>query len=340
MFHAGGHKGVNTRGRASGFSRHYPNFLSHPDWKAPLRCGILFCTFSCILFVIGVILTWLGVHDVFGESVPITGPILLAVGGLMLLLAVRQFYMAHTRKKAQLKAAAGKDPAHTVITAVGEHDDENEFSEGGDLNRNKYPDALDEHECAPLDDSSDKPPMSSGGYYDHNALNSSCGEPLISGGYGWPPVPLQSPYYSMAMMVYKDPTLTYGPFVSAHGHSETCSAGPVVALGTDLSAYGREEQAGAAACGGSPIENVDMAVLETPSTTLHQQQYLASNASSPPPSTDSAAGQECLRIFPSDYLTSYQRSAGATSSANVGISSFPNSTAFMMIRTLEVQETI
>lgn len=45
-----------------------------------------------------------GVHDVFGESVPITGPILLAVGVLMLLLAFRQFYMAHVRKRAHRKA--------------------------------------------------------------------------------------------------------------------------------------------------------------------------------------------------------------------------------------------
>ncbi|GFR98634.1 hypothetical protein ElyMa_004507000 [Elysia marginata] len=108
MFHAGGHKGA-TRGRSSGFSRHYPGLLSHHDWKQPLRCGILFCSISSILFVIGVILTWLGsrrVHDVFGESVPITGPILLAVGGLMLLLAFRQFYIARQRQIAAKKLMA------------------------------------------------------------------------------------------------------------------------------------------------------------------------------------------------------------------------------------------
>ncbi|KAK6999296.1 hypothetical protein BgiMline_008933 [Biomphalaria glabrata] len=91
-------------GFSSGLGRKYPNSLNHADWKAPLRCGFLFCTFSCVLFVIGVILTWLGVHDVFGETVPITGPILLFVGGLMLLLAARQFYLAHTRKKLSCKS--------------------------------------------------------------------------------------------------------------------------------------------------------------------------------------------------------------------------------------------
>ncbi|XP_059173112.1 uncharacterized protein LOC131953767 isoform X2 [Physella acuta] len=317
MFHAGGHKCVNTRGRASGISRHYPNFLNHPDWKAPLRCGILFITVSCILFVIGVILTWLGVHDVFGESVPITGPILLAVGVLMLLLAVRQFYLAQIRKKAHKKVLAGKGPGHAVITAITEQDEEQDLSEDADLNQNKYLDTMDDH------DPTGKQPE---GYYDHNGAPMSCAEPLLSGGYVWPPVAIQSPYYSMAMMVYKDPALTYGPFISAPVPLESCSAGPAVATGSD-SVPG---EAGALCCG---APHGDTAVLETTSTTLHQQSR-STSPSSPAPTADS----DCLRIFPSDYLSSYQRTPGGSTSP--GISSLPNPTAFMMIRTLEVQETI
>ncbi|XP_005108045.1 uncharacterized protein LOC101851672 isoform X2 [Aplysia californica] len=406
MFHAVGHN-VNARGRSSGLSRHYPHFLGHADWKAALRCGILFCTTACILFVIGVILTWLGVHDVFGESVPITGPILLAVGGLMLLLALRQFYIAHSRKRAQKKALA-KGAAKKAVP--GADDEEGAALADDDAAKDKG--SVDDLNDVAYDETCEKPPLIAGGY---GELGGGVGS---SGGYYWPAASAQAAITSMAMMVYKDPALTYGPFLSA-AHAHSADAYTASSLGVALpllSAAGSSNGAlinpdgagpsgsyqgvsplspaslpgaslpgssfpgamaqgpissgdgssgggviapcassptnliGAQTSSGSSVPQGETAVLPTTSTTTLQQQNLHSDPQSCSPSgagdsaphtlTPKSSAPDPQRIFPSDYLMAYQRSQSSGTSANAGISNLPKPTAFMMLRTLELQETI
>uniref|UniRef100_A0A0B6ZBQ1 Uncharacterized protein n=1 Tax=Arion vulgaris TaxID=1028688 RepID=A0A0B6ZBQ1_9EUPU len=333
MFHAGGHKGVASRGRASGFSRHYPNFLSHVDWKSPLRCGILFCTFSCILFVIGVILTWLGVHDVFGESVPITGPILLAVGGLLLILALRQFYVAHVRKKAHNLALQNKELGEATIAAITDNDEHDFNNEDGYTHKCGLEDPN-----ADIDDCCEKPSLTSRGCCNPDAITSSCGDTLNVGGYVWPPVPILNPYYSMAMMVYKDAILTYGSRVSARGLTETNSTGPVVATGVDMCEVSDSSRQDVFGGPTSPLlpQQRNTAIMDTPSTTLQQQSQFISSL----PTSIIGSRQETSKIFPADYLTPHQRKHNVRTNASAGISNLPNRTAFMMLRTLELQETI
>ncbi|KAK0040243.1 hypothetical protein Bpfe_030332 [Biomphalaria pfeifferi] len=334
-------------GFSSGLGRKYPNSLNHADWKAPLRCGFLFCTFSCVLFVIGVILTWLGirrsVHDVFGETVPITGPILLFVGGLMLLLATRQFYLAHTRKRLSCKSPVDKEQGQgqTVVTATTDHDDDQDFSESANLNKKTYRDNEDDHDEG-HDDIGEHAPLNKPSYYDHATTASPCNEALISGGgYVWSPGTVQSPYLSMAMMVHKDPALTYGPFISATSglaHTDSYNPGLLAADVSDTTA----EQGAVAACGRTLPRQASLgtAVLETVSTTLRPPQATTASSSSPADTAASSCQPDVHRIFPSDYLNQYQRNASSPNPATVGISSLPSSTAFMMIRTLELQETI
>ncbi|KAH9502300.1 hypothetical protein Btru_073372 [Bulinus truncatus] len=231
---------------------------------------------------------------------------------------------------------------------MADHEEDQEFSESANLNKKKYHDGVNYHDDDAPDDIGEKSPLNSGAYYDQNVASSSCNEPLIGvGGYAWPQVSVQSPYLSMAMMVYKDPALTYGPFISAPLlPSETCTAGPVVVVSGSDMAVSRGEQHPLTA-GGKPLPaqlSIDTAILETTSTTLHQSQAAASASgySQIDAAVLPASGQQdCVRIFPSDYLNQYhQRSGVNPSSASAGISSLPNSTAFMMIRTLELQETI
>ncbi|BFZ07379.1 hypothetical protein BsWGS_10419 [Bradybaena similaris] len=372
MFHVGGHKGVGGRGRSSGFSRHYPHFMGHVNWKGPLRCGIIFCTISCVLFVIGVILTWLGVHDVLGESVPITGPILLAVGGLMLVLALRQFYMAHVRKIAHNKALQNKELAEPATAALTENSDDHDFTES-DLNRNK----TTAEGTGDPEEASSKTLLTSGTYYNSHAVPPYSPAPVSGGGYVWPPVPLQNTFYSMALLAYRDPKLLYGLYLSdtdrtatcatatcatatcatapsatatcatAPSATATCATAPsatapsaTTTCATDTSQAG--DSSTAAIAGDLPTsphsQQRDTAVLETPSSTLQQQQTIPTSCS--PPIAVSASRPDCSKIFPADHAKTQQRKHVASGIASAGISNLPNPTAFMMLRTLELQETI
>ncbi|GFO00860.1 hypothetical protein PoB_002736500 [Plakobranchus ocellatus] len=394
MFHAGGHKGA-TRGRSSGFSRHYPGLLSHHDWKQPLRCGILFCTFSCVLFVIGVILTWLGtrrrVHDVFGESVPITGPILLAVGGLMLLLAFRQFYIARQRQVAASKLLAAKDAVKLANSGLNDNDEDDQEMSGLHSGHVKFKDADDEL-CENSNDPYEKSHhLSSGGYYDSHkrgmSLDASAvgGNGNICGTYEWPHASVHSPYYSMALMA-NSANYSYAPLAAyALGHRgseiSTLSQGPAclqlltkpssgtacTADASQSSAQTNPENQGASEHGPEERSSADSnaktdkdgsAVIETSSTTLQTHpslsgQQVASSAAAPTSSTpgeleDFDPIPESNKIFPSDYLFSHQRTASGrlrrdnalNSSASAGISNLPKQTTVMMLRTLELQETI
>lgn len=286
------------------------------------------------MFVIGVILTWLGirrrVHDVLGESVPITGPILLAVGGLMLILAFRQFHMAHTRKIAHNKALQNKEIGEPATAALTENSDEHDFTES-DLNRNK----TTTDDTADPEEACSKTRLTSGSYYDSHSIATYSPAPVGGGGYLWPPAPLQNTFYSMAMLAYRDPKLLYGLYLSDTDR-----------LGTDSTDTSRvvdfSTAAAAAATGGLHTsinsQQPDTAVLETSSSTLPQQTLPTSCSPSTPMS---ASRSESSKIFPVDHVKGQQRK-NATSSgiASAGISNLPNPTAFMMLRTLELQETI
>ncbi|XP_059159037.1 uncharacterized protein LOC131943046 [Physella acuta] len=73
--------------------------FSPPDSKEPLRRGILFSSIATILLLVGAILTWLGFNDVFGGKISMTGPLLIALALLMLLLSFRQFLLARKRNR-------------------------------------------------------------------------------------------------------------------------------------------------------------------------------------------------------------------------------------------------
>ncbi|CAL1546877.1 unnamed protein product, partial [Lymnaea stagnalis] len=73
--------------------------FSPPDSKEPLRRGILFSSVATVLLLVGAILTWLGFNDVFGGKISMTGPLLIALALLMLLLSLRQFMLAKKRNR-------------------------------------------------------------------------------------------------------------------------------------------------------------------------------------------------------------------------------------------------
>ncbi|KAK7481137.1 hypothetical protein BaRGS_00027570 [Batillaria attramentaria] len=94
------------------------------DTKEPLRRGILLTAVAIVLLLIGSILTWLGFNDVFGGRMSMTGPLLIALSLLLLLLSFRQFLLArkrnsNSRSSMQLDAVA----EGTVTAVVVNHDD-------------------------------------------------------------------------------------------------------------------------------------------------------------------------------------------------------------------------
>lgn len=197
-----------------------------------------------------------------------------------------------------------------------------------------------------MDDTSEKPPLISGGCYDSRNVDSSCEDTFNTGGYFWPPTPLHDPYYSMAMMVYKDPALICAPYTSVPGSTDTCTTGHVFATVTNKGAYELcDEMATAAASSGHPSSSLhqqhEMAILKATSTTLPQQTYPSASSSS---ASEPGSGPENSKLFPADYLSSspHPRNSGSSSvtSPNPGVINLPNPTAFMLLRTLELQETI
>ncbi|GFS13663.1 hypothetical protein ElyMa_006727800 [Elysia marginata] len=102
MFHSSSVHMPNRRGRPRcGFRSFMPTTsLNRADSKEPLRRGILFSSVAFVLLLIGVMLTWLGLNEPFSDKVSMTGPLLIAVALLVLLLSFRQFMLARKRNRA------------------------------------------------------------------------------------------------------------------------------------------------------------------------------------------------------------------------------------------------
>ena len=215
---------------------------------------------------------------------------------------------------------------------------------------------------------------------------------MVCGPYVWPPISINSPYYSMALMAnaanyayapvnaYSSPASDIPP--ASPGLSQLPLASPLVASLDGSGPAGVTTQiAGQAAGGVSPgslgtsgqsqdgsaqqasvtadsqAENGSLAVLQTSSTTVQKQGSLSGQSAAAPSAAaviapSSAAEDvdpipESHKIFPSDYLFSHQRTASGRlrkdsteTSISAGIGNFPKQTTVMMLRTLELQETI
>ncbi|XP_005110660.1 uncharacterized protein LOC101850997 [Aplysia californica] len=99
--------------------------FSPPDSREPLRRGILFCSVASILLLVGAILTWLGFNDVFGGKISMTGPLLIALALLMLLLSCKQFMLARKRNRRTGNTAQSEVANGGVTAVVVDHDDGN-----------------------------------------------------------------------------------------------------------------------------------------------------------------------------------------------------------------------
>ncbi|KAL8590298.1 hypothetical protein ACOMHN_006414 [Nucella lapillus] len=90
-----------------------------PDTKEPLRRGILLTAVAFVLLLIGSILTWLGFNDVFGGNMSMTGPLLIALSLLLLLLSFRQFLLARKRNTTNSRSSMQLDSVNRdSMTAV------------------------------------------------------------------------------------------------------------------------------------------------------------------------------------------------------------------------------
>ncbi|KAK7104885.1 uncharacterized protein [Littorina saxatilis] len=95
-----------------------------PDTKEPLRRGILLTAVAFVLLLIGSILTWLGFNEVFGGRMSMTGPLLIALSLLLLLLSFRQFLLARKRNtNPRSSMPLDSVNAGTVTAVVVNHDD-------------------------------------------------------------------------------------------------------------------------------------------------------------------------------------------------------------------------
>ncbi|GFR99139.1 hypothetical protein ElyMa_001036900 [Elysia marginata] len=244
------------------------------------------------------------------------------------------------------------------------------------------------------------------GYYDSTKTGGSLEDPssvtagngMVCGPYVWPPISINSPYYSMALMA-NAANYAYAPLtaysMSGPGDdvptatTSTISQLPVVTpLTANLDGYNGpvggatqgdvgtgsvETSDPCQATSGEPTNGTSVsqpdnggggvgssAVLQASSTTLQTQSSVSSEqhataafseaAVITPSSTveDLEPIPDSHKIFPSDYLFSHQRTASGRlrkdvdtgSTASAGISNFPKQTAVMMLRTLELQETI
>ncbi|GFO45134.1 hypothetical protein PoB_007163900 [Plakobranchus ocellatus] len=98
--------------------------FNRPDSKEPLRRGILFSSIAFVLLLIGAMLTWLGLNEPFSNNVSMTGPLLIAIALLMLLLSLRQFMLARKRNRA-ITGTVQMDTISTGgVTAVVVDDEE------------------------------------------------------------------------------------------------------------------------------------------------------------------------------------------------------------------------
>ncbi|KAI8784325.1 CAunnamed protein product [Biomphalaria glabrata] len=100
MFHSSHIHMPNRHRQRTALRTFFPSSsFSPPDSKEPLRRGILFSSVATVLLLVGAILTWLGFNDVFGGKISMTGPLLIALALLMLLLSFRQFMLARKRNR-------------------------------------------------------------------------------------------------------------------------------------------------------------------------------------------------------------------------------------------------
>ncbi|XP_067681673.1 uncharacterized protein [Haliotis asinina] len=88
------------------------------ETKEPLRRGIMFTTVASVLLLVGSILTWLGFNDVFGGKVSMTGPLLIALALLLLLLSMRQFVIARKRNNSNRNGLQLGQMGRGTVTAV------------------------------------------------------------------------------------------------------------------------------------------------------------------------------------------------------------------------------
>ncbi|XP_071080121.1 uncharacterized protein [Haliotis cracherodii] len=88
------------------------------ETKEPLRRGIMFTTVASVLLLVGSILTWLGFSDVFGDKVSMTGPLLIALALLLLLLSMRQFVIARKRNNSTRNGLQLGQMGRGTVTAV------------------------------------------------------------------------------------------------------------------------------------------------------------------------------------------------------------------------------
>ncbi|RUS79887.1 hypothetical protein EGW08_012365, partial [Elysia chlorotica] len=125
MFHSSSVHMPNRRGRPRcGFRSFMPTTsLNRQDSKEPLRRGILFSSVAFVLLLIGVLLTWLGLNEPFSNKISMTGPLLIVIALLVLLLSVRQFMLARKRNRA-INGTVQMDAIGTGGTTVDVEDED------------------------------------------------------------------------------------------------------------------------------------------------------------------------------------------------------------------------
>lgn len=183
--------------------------------------------------------------------------------------------------------------------------------------------------------------------------------PLQAGSYAWPPLPAQSPYASMAMMLYKDPAMIYGPLLAKQ------------AVRGEAGLYGDRITPLSTAQEVPIILNLNQKFTETTqaapaasmsATTVHETCSNGNNVNGT--KTLGLVGGNAATINVNDDLSpnSIGQTHGGSENANcsstkvlfpdgvseglpamiakAGVSNLPNRTAFMMLTTIELQETI
>lgn len=91
-----------------------------PDSKDPVRRGILLTAVACVLLMIGSVLTWLGFNELLGGRMSMTGPLLIMLSFLLMLLSIRQFLLARKRNSSnrssmQLNSVNGESVTAVVV---------------------------------------------------------------------------------------------------------------------------------------------------------------------------------------------------------------------------------
>lgn len=157
----------------------------------------------------------------------------------------------------------------------------------------------------------------------------------------WPPVAIQHPYYSMAMMVYKDPTLFCSPYLTPTSPVPGVSPGLAFGTHTHTSEFVKGDETATSGDSLPLLPSSSSQQQQRDSAVLQASSFGVQNTSHSSFNSDFGSHLECSKIFPADYLTQYQRGSSAISnSTNSRNNNLPKPTAFTLLRTLELQETI